>query len=377
MQALKELNVTCTTPKKTTTDSLQQHLANIKSKRDKQTLQHKRHLAEAFKQSEGFSKRYVKSTQKSPAYSRKNLPKLQADIHDLYNQNAVEDRCKSSKRRQLTKSVKELPKDSLTKSRLNVSLRSFHRHKPKDIKSVRKMKFRQCLCEICLNPKLKVSSLNQLSHKSESVCELLNESMCGFEGVPHLLCVDRKCCECGTACVMRRLKEEFGELVQKSVSWSRWEVVKQGRTSRVEKVKRSGMVGDCTAELGQELGPLCRHVFNAEWQRQQLQLLKANLPTGWVLATCDFVENFLCRSQDEPQSTGVQAGDHFSCGLFLQVYFWMWKSQAGIAGFLFYKWPQSWCSYGASMHAAGIAAPYKCAVCQKGDHGEQQLCSSI
>ena len=31
--------------------------------------------------------------------------------------------------------------------------------------------------------------------------ELLHESMCGFEGVPHLLCVDRKCCECGTACV--------------------------------------------------------------------------------------------------------------------------------------------------------------------------------
>ena len=181
----------------------------------------------------------------------------------------------------------------------------------------------QCLCEICLNPILKVSRLNSLSHKSESMRKLLKESMSGFEGVPHLLCVDRQCCECGTACVVRRLKEEFGELVQKSVSWSRWEVVKQGRTSRVEKVKRSGMVGDCTAELGQELGPLCRHVFNAEWQRQQLQLLKANLPTGWVLATCNFVENVLCRSQDEPQSTGVQAGDHFSCGLFLQVYFWM------------------------------------------------------
>ena len=144
----------------TTTGSLQQHLADIKSKRDKQTLQHKRRLAEAFKQSEGFSKQYMKSTQTSPAYSRKNLPKLQADIHDLYNQNAVEDPCKPSKKRQLTKSVKELHKDFLTKSRLNASLRSFHRHKPKDIKSVRKMKFRQCLCETCLNPKLKVSRLN-------------------------------------------------------------------------------------------------------------------------------------------------------------------------------------------------------------------------
>ena len=174
----------------------------------------------------------MKSTQKSPAYSRKNLPKLLVDIRDFYNQNAVEDPCKSSKRRQLTKSVKELPKDFLTKSRLNMSLHFFHRYKPKDIKSVRKMKFKQCLCEICLNPKLKVSRLNQLSHKSESVCELLNESMCRFEGVPHLLCVDRKCCECGTACVVRRLKEEFGELVQKKVSWRRWEDENQGKTSR-------------------------------------------------------------------------------------------------------------------------------------------------
>ena len=168
-QALKELNVTCTTPKKTTTGSLQQHLAEIK--RDKKTLEHKRRLAEAFKQSESFSKRYVKSTQKSPAYSWKNLPKVQADIRDFYNQNAVEDPCKSSKKRQLTESVKELHKDFLTKSRLNMSLRFFHRYKPKDIKSVRKMKFKQCLCEICLNPRLKVSRLNSLSHKSESMRE--------------------------------------------------------------------------------------------------------------------------------------------------------------------------------------------------------------
>ena len=139
-QALKELSVTCTTPEKTTTGSLQQHLAEINSKRDKKMLEHKRRLAEAFKQSESFTKLYVKSTQKSPAYSRKNLPKLQADIRDFYNQNAVEDPCKSSKRRQLAKSVKELHKDFLTKSRLNVSARSFHRHTPKDIKSVWKMK---------------------------------------------------------------------------------------------------------------------------------------------------------------------------------------------------------------------------------------------
>ena len=33
-----------------------------------------------------------------------------------------------------------------------------------------------------------------------------------------------------------------------------------------------------------------------------MQALKANQPEGWVIATCDFAENFLCKFQDEPQS---------------------------------------------------------------------------
>ncbi|XP_070184371.1 uncharacterized protein [Littorina saxatilis] len=45
-----------------------------------------------------------------------------------------------------------------------------------------------------------------------------------------------------------------------------------------------------------------KHVFNAEWQRKQLQSLKAKLPEGWVIVTCDFAANFLCKFQDEPQS---------------------------------------------------------------------------
>ena len=39
-----------------------------------------------------------------------------------------------------------------------------------------------------------------------------------------------------------------------------------------------------------------------QWQCQQLQSLKANLPKGWVLVTCDFADNFLCRYQDKPKS---------------------------------------------------------------------------
>lgn len=71
-----------------------------------------------------------------------------------------------------------------------------------------------------------------------------------------------------------------------------------GKSSRME-VNKSGTVGDCLRELLQELGPLFRHIFNAEWQRKQLQNLKADLPDGWAIATCVFaeLENVLCRFQ--------------------------------------------------------------------------------
>ena len=126
--------------------------------------------------------------------------------------------------------------------------------------------------------------------------------MCKFVDAPHHLCVYRKCSECGVERVGRRLRECLGMNVGKKVDWSKWEYVKEGKSLRMEKVTKSGTVDECVSELLQELGPLSRHVFNAEWQRKPLQSLKKELPEGWALATCDFAENFLCRFQDEPQS---------------------------------------------------------------------------
>ncbi|XP_076436127.1 uncharacterized protein LOC143275737 [Babylonia areolata] len=75
-----------------------------------------------------------------------------------------------------------------------------------------------------------------------------------------------------------------------------------GTHSRMEKVSKCGSVNECLGELMKELGPLYRHKFNAEWQRNQLYHLKRNLPEDWVIIVMDFAENFLCKFQDEPQS---------------------------------------------------------------------------
>ena len=94
----------------------------------------------------------------------------------------------------------------------------------------------------------------------------------------------------------------------------------------MDRVQKSGSVQDCLNELMQELGGLYRHVFNAEWQRKQLQLLKADLPDGWAVAYLDFAENFLCKFQDEVQSAH-----------------WSYKHVTLFPSVLFYRCPNDDC----------------------------------
>ena len=53
-----------------------------------------------------------------------------------------------------------------------------------------------------------------------------------------------------------------------------------GKSTRMEKVGKSGSVLECVTELLKELGPLYRHIFNSEWQRDHFQRLKENLPVN-------------------------------------------------------------------------------------------------
>ena len=168
---------------------------------------------------------------------------------------------------------------------------------------MRKLKFRQCLCEVCQNPKAKVTRLNFfLENKCEGVKALLDESVCVYEGkFAKLECVNRKCSCCGVGRVQVRLERELGDQLDQQIKWSKWEMVKMAKSSRMEKVSISGTIRACVTELVKELDSLCRHKFNSEWQRDQLQELKEKLPDDWAMATMDFAENFLSKFQDEPK----------------------------------------------------------------------------
>ena len=311
-EKLKELNVTFSTPPKNTPSprkTLATHFEDIKNKRDASTLNHKRALANAFKQQGstshdqiGLSKRYVNAS-KRPLYKR-NGHGGHETVREFYNANSQPDPCKKSSKRQLLKPVKELYKEFQRQHpEVKVSLRTFHRQKPSHLASVKKAKFRQCLCEVCLDPKLKLKTVNRfLKDKCDCVRDLLTESVCAFEDLARRECVERKCDTCGVERVKERLLSELGGCVSDIVTWAKWEHVKEGKANRMDKVKKRGSLGECLDELIEEIGSLYMHIYVAEWQRKQIQSLKENLPHGCALVTVDFAENFLCKFQDEPQS---------------------------------------------------------------------------
>ncbi|KAK7480217.1 hypothetical protein BaRGS_00028493 [Batillaria attramentaria] len=63
-----------------------------------------------------------------------------------------------------------------------------------------------------------------------------------------------------------------------------------GSSSQMEKLKKRGSVGECVDELCRGVNMLARHLFTADWLREQIKKLKANLPveTGLLMMPTDF-----------------------------------------------------------------------------------------
>jgi hypothetical protein len=94
--------------------------------------------------------------------------------------------------------------------------------------------------------------------------------------------------------VKKQVLCEIGEKMNEMTTWKKWMHVKEGKTSRMDCVVKRGTLNECVNEFFDEIDALYSHVFVADWQRQQLQNLKANLPSDWALIQVDFSENFVC-----------------------------------------------------------------------------------
>lgn len=89
-----------------------------------------------------------------------------------------------------------------------------------------------------------------------SVSEICWWKVCEFDEEPNRECVERKCRVCGIERVKRRLLGELEVILEEQVGWSKWQHVNEGKSNRMDKVKKKGSVRECVDEFCEELGPL-------------------------------------------------------------------------------------------------------------------------
>ena len=208
-----------------------------------------------------------------------------------------------------------------SKCKSKVSLSKFTQLKSKNILTVNKHKFANCLCDICLNVSKKVQALRakfqKASIKINDKYDIMKATMCipSADKQLDISCIKRSCNKCG----VHLLKAILQPLQSaESISWQVWETKKFVPKSKEGELKKGqGIVKqvlvqktDCLSnlfeELFKELISFPQHILNAQFQQEQYYLLKENLPDNWLLSIEDYAENWRTLYQDEPQAA------HFS-----------------------------------------------------------------
>ena len=170
----------------------------------------------------------------------------------------------------------------------------FFHMRPAHVMPSKNRVFRQCLCDTCVNPMLKIRQTethNRAAHQDS--CAIFSRD-----------CVERTCILCGVEQYCTSLREtlEQQEKLDHPVAWRKWEKIEDELGKRKDLVQKKGVYLDLVQELQDGLVKLAVHRANALRQRKQYQALQENTPSQWVVATMDFAENYLCVYQDEVQS---------------------------------------------------------------------------
>ena len=177
---------------------------------------------------------------------------------------------------------------------MKIGLSMFFKLRPRNVKPMGKAK---SWLVVCANLELKLKTIN--SHLTiPHLYALSNITMCdtpdGNGKYHNSRCIRRTFPNCGVAKKLTSLNSLNKET---SVTWSMWELVSQeikkatSTTSTIVKkrmlVTKPGKMGDLINELEKELEPFPEHLFNKDWQNDQLQMLRKNLPPKSTLSILD------------------------------------------------------------------------------------------
>jgi hypothetical protein len=200
-----------------------------------------------------------------------------------------------------------------------LSKTAMYNAKPKHIKCMGKIPFRDCQCSDCVNHSLLADALLAINVKgiTRKCTMAVIHSLCQLEsGTPkdpddiksyHRDCIFRLCSSCG----MNSYKQKIIDMncdwdMSKVVVWHKWMNIKRSahdkrKGKKFSKVFFSDTLEELLDTYTRSLMKMSTHIFNFRWQGSQFEECKKNLQYGDVLMVMDFAQNFTHKVQDEPQ----------------------------------------------------------------------------
>lgn len=213
----------------------------------------------------------------------------------------------------------------------DLSFMTFCRLRPKNIRCSSTKDFMSCLCEQCLNVKLKVEALVRVAAKENISCDLPKEinslhSMCKLAvcAEPTNDCIDQKCPNC-----LNNLLNCFAPISthpkasEVKTTWKTWKMSdiqtiaksvstntdgkKNTETVHVMKkrndfVRTEGTISELIKELLLDMKTHPKHLYVADHQQAQRRLLRENQTTSMIVMDVDYSENITAKYREEPQS---------------------------------------------------------------------------
>ena len=159
-----------------------------------------------------------------------------------------------------------------------------------------------CLCKLCENTKFLWASLQKYKFLSEDLDTILVKSVCDKS---NKSCLYSECKSCAETQVQIEVPVTVEDL-----EWSEWKIRKEERkvkgtdktVSFTVKETVQGTPEELMMKFSQSFGKYKKHIFNIQWQYRYLRERRSNLTDSECLLQVDFLQNFICKSNNEIQS---------------------------------------------------------------------------
>ena len=196
-----------------------------------------------------------------------------------------------------------------------LSLSSFYRLKPKNVKTRRCLPLNQCTCSACGNFSLNREALIANGIKgvpkksSTAACALLcpnNTESCDIKDYKRE-CIYKECDNCTHDVLVQKIKEINPQANwQKKTTWHQWEYVKKTvnnkECSGFERIKYTGTLLELLDHYIAQSQSMPEHILTLDWQRKMYVTNRDELQDGDVQMVIDYAKNYAHVSQDESQS---------------------------------------------------------------------------